>query len=121
MKSLRETIGKIPIFSGLTPEDQAKLLNKMEERSFSAGAIIFSQGDPSDAFYFIESGAVQVAVKGAAARPEAVSVLGPQRWFAERGLVTGQLRSATVTTVKETVLWKLSRGAWDEVVKRRLS
>jgi hypothetical protein len=26
-----------------------------------------------------------------------------------------------VTTVKETVLWKLSRDAWDEVAKPRLS
>jgi Cyclic nucleotide-binding domain len=63
MKTLREKIGKIRIFSGLTPEDQAKLLDKMEQCFFTAGAIIFSQGDPSDAFYFIESGAVQVAVK----------------------------------------------------------
>ena len=119
MKSLREKIGEIPIFSALTREDIVKLLSKMEECSFSAGTIIFSQGDPGDAFYFIESGAVQVAVKGAAARPEAVVLLGPQDWFGEMGLVTGQLRSATVTTVNETVLWKLSRGAWYDVVKPR--
>jgi hypothetical protein len=56
MKSLREKIGEIPIFPGLTREDVAKLLDKMEECSFSAGAIIFSQGDTSDASYFIESG-----------------------------------------------------------------
>jgi NTE family protein len=121
MKNSREKIGEIPIFSRLTAQDQAKLLDKMEECSFSAGAIIFSQGDPSDAFYFIESGAVHVEVKNAAGRAEAVSELGPQDWFGEMGLVTGQLRSATVTTVKETVLWKLSRGAWDEVAKPRRS
>jgi NTE family protein len=121
MNSFPDKIGEIPIFFGLTQEDLAKLLGKMEECSFSAGTIIFSQGDPSDAFYFIESGAVQVAVKGAAGRPEPVSELGPQAWFGERGLVTGQLRSATVTAVKKTVLWKLSRGAWDEVVKAGLS
>jgi CRP-like cAMP-binding protein len=88
--------------------------------SFSAGVIIFSQGDTSDASYFIESGSVQVAVKRATGRPEAVSELGPKAWFGQRGLLTGQLRSATVTTVKETVLWKLSRSAWDEFVKARL-
>jgi hypothetical protein len=47
MKTLREKIGKIRIFSGLTPEDQVKFLGKMEECFFSVGAIIFSQGDPS--------------------------------------------------------------------------
>ena len=41
MKHLREKIHEIPIFSGLTAEDQAKLLDKMEECSFSAGAVIF--------------------------------------------------------------------------------
>jgi CRP-like cAMP-binding protein len=121
MKSLREKIGEVPIFPGLKREDVAKLLDKMEECSFSAGVIIFSQGDTSDASYFIESGSVQVAVKSATGRPEAVSELGPQAWFGQRGLLTGQLRSATVTTVKETVLWKLSRSAWDEVAKARLS
>ena len=119
MKHLREEIGEIPIFSGLTEEDQAKLLDKMEECSFSAGAIIFSQGDPSDAFYFIEAGAVQVAVQGAMGKPESLTLLGPQAWFGEAGLVSGQVRSATATTVKETVLWKLSRSAWDEVVQPR--
>ena len=113
--------GEILIFSGLTPEELAKLLDRMEECSFSAGAIIFSQGDPSDALYFIESGAIQVAVQGAMGRPEPVTLLGPQAWFGEAGLVTGQPRSGTVTTVEQTVLWKLSRGAWDEVVKPRLS
>ena len=49
MKSLREKIGEVPIFPGLKREDVAKLLDKMEECSFSAGVIIFSQGDTSDA------------------------------------------------------------------------
>jgi CRP/FNR family transcriptional regulator, cyclic AMP receptor protein len=119
MKNSREKIGEIPIFSRLTAQDQAKLLDKMEECSFSAGAIIFSQGDHSDAFYFIELGAVHVEVKNAAGRAEAVSELGPQDWFGEMGLVTGPFRNRDYG--QETVLWKLSRGAWDEVIKPRLS
>ena len=46
-----------------------------------------------------------------------VALLGPEDWFGEMAMVTGEFRSATVTTVKETVLWKLSRDAWDEIVK----
>jgi CRP-like cAMP-binding protein len=33
------------------------------------------------------------------------------------GLLSGEPRSASVITVKETVLWKLSRDAWDEIIK----
>ena len=117
MKHLRDRIREIPVFSGLTREDLGKIVDKMEECFFRAGTIVFSQGDRGDAFYFIESGAVQVVVKGTTGRPETVALLGPQEWFGEMGLLTGELRSATVTTVEETVLWKLSRGAWHDVVK----
>jgi len=121
MNTLREKIGEIPIFFGLTQEDLAKLLGKMEECSFSAGTIIFSQGDPSDGFYFIDSGAVQLTFKGATEKPEAITLLGPGKSFGQRAMVTGEFRSASVTTVEETVLWKLSRDVWNEVVKPQLS
>jgi CRP-like cAMP-binding protein len=121
MKLLAETIREIPIFSGLSREDIAKVLSKMEECSFTSGAIIFSQGDRGDAFYFIESGAVQVVVKGVTGRSEPIALLGPQEWFGEMAMLSGELRSATIITVKETALWKLSRDAWNEIVKPPLS
>jgi CRP-like cAMP-binding protein len=93
----------------------------MEECSFSAGTIIFSQGDRGDAFYFIESGAVQVLVKAATGRPETVALLGPQDCFGEMAMLSGRLRSATTMTLEETVLWKFSRAAWNEIVKPPLS
>jgi CRP-like cAMP-binding protein len=117
MRLVAAAIREIPIFSGLSPEDLDKVLGKMEECSFNAGTIIFSQGDLGDSFYFIESGAVQVVVKGATGKPEAVALLGPQYWFGEMGLLSGEPRSASIITVKETVLWKLSRDAWDEIIK----
>lgn len=116
MKLLPETIREIPIFSGLSRENLAKVIGKMEECSFSAGTIIFSQGDRGDAFYFIEAGAVQVLVKGAMGS-EAVALLGPYNWFGEMALLSGELRSATMITVKETALWKLGRDAWNEIIK----
>jgi CRP-like cAMP-binding protein len=94
-----------------------KVLGKMEECSFNAGSIIFSQGEQADSFYLIESGSVEVVVKDVTGNPETVAVLGPQYWFGEMGLLSGEPRSASVITVKETVLWKLSRDAWDEVAQ----
>jgi CRP/FNR family transcriptional regulator/CRP/FNR family cyclic AMP-dependent transcriptional regulator len=112
-----DAIIEIPIFSSLSREDLDKVLGKMEECSFNAGSIIFSQGERADSFYLIESGSVEVVVKGVTGKPETVAVLGPQYWFGEMGLLSGEPRSASVITVKETVLWKLSRDAWDEIIK----
>jgi len=48
MADLIDTILKIPLFSGLSREDIAKILGRLEEISFRSGAVIFSQGDAGD-------------------------------------------------------------------------
>ena len=118
MADLADTLRTIPLFSGLSREDIAKILGKLEERSFSAGATVFSQGEKGDAFYFIQSGAVQVVLESAGGRRESIAVFGPQDWFGEMALLSGEPRSATIITVKETTVWRLSREAWDELIEK---
>jgi CRP-like cAMP-binding protein len=118
MADLADTLRTIPLFSGLSREDIAKILGKLEERSFSAGTTIFSQGDKGDSFYFIQSGAVQVVLESAGGRKESIAVFGPQDWFGEMALLSGEPRSATIITVKETTVWRLSREAWDELIEK---
>ena len=118
MEPLADTIRSIPIFSGLSREDIAKVLGKMEETSFAAGTTIFSQGDHGDAFYLIQSGAVQVVLESGGGKSEIVAILGPQDWFGEMALLSGEPRSATILTVKETALWRLSREAWAELIEK---
>ena len=115
---LAETIRSIPIFSGLSREDVAKILGKMEEISFPAAATIFSQGDQGDSFYLIQNGAVQVLLESGAEKSEVVAILGPRDWFGEMALLSGEPRSATIRTVKETSLWRLRREDWDELIEK---
>ena len=115
---LVETIRSIPIFSALSREDIAKVLGKLEEIPFGASEKIFSQGDQGDSFYLIQSGAVQVVVESGAGKSEVVAVLGPRDWFGEMALLSGEPRSATVGTVKETILWRLRLEDWDELIEK---
>ncbi|HEY2921255.1 MAG TPA: SLC13 family permease [Candidatus Binatia bacterium] len=118
MEPLADTIRSIPIFSGLSREDIAKVMGKMEEISYAAGATIFSQGDQGDAFYLIQSGTVQVVVESRAGNSEIVAILGSQDWFGEMALLSGEPRSATIHTVKDTTLWRLRREDWDELIEK---
>jgi anion transporter len=115
---LAETIRNIPLFSGLAREDIAKILGKLEEKSFPAGATIFSQGDKGDAFYIIKDGAVQVLLESAGRRAESLRVLGPNDCFGEMALLSGEPRSATIIAVKDTTVWRLSREDWDELIEK---
>ncbi|HEY3168893.1 MAG TPA: cyclic nucleotide-binding domain-containing protein, partial [Candidatus Binatia bacterium] len=118
MEPLADTIRSIPIFSGLSREDIAKVMGKMEEISYAAEATIFSQGDQGDAFYLIQSGTVQVVVESRAGNSEIVAILGSQDWFGEMALLSGEPRSATIQTVKDTTLWRLRREDWDELIAK---
>jgi anion transporter len=118
MEPLADTIRSIPIFSALSREDVAKVLGKMEDVSFSAGATIFAQGDQGDAFYLIQSGTVQVVVESGSGNSEVVAILGPRDWFGEMALLSGEARSATIRSVKETTLWRLRREEWDDLIEK---
>ena len=118
LEPLAETIRSIAIFSALSREDVAKVLGKLEEISFGAGDTIVRQGDQGDAFYLIQSGAVQVVVESGAGNSEVVALLGPRDWFGEMALFSGEPRSATILSVKETTLWRLRREEWDELIEK---
>ncbi|MGH7794852.1 MAG: SLC13 family permease [Candidatus Binatia bacterium] len=118
MEPLAETIRGILIFSALSREDVAKVLGKLEEISFGAGEKIVSQGDQGDSFYLIQSGAVQVVVESGAGNSEVIAILGPRDWFGEMALLSGEPRSATIQSVKETKLWRLRREDWDELIEK---
>ncbi len=118
MAELADAIRNIPLFSGLTREDIAKVLGKLEEKSFDAGTTIVSQGDKGDAFYLIESGAVQVVLEGAGGRKENIAVLGQQDWFGEMALLSGEPRSATIIAINDLLVWRLSREAWEELIEK---
>jgi anion transporter len=121
MSDLTDVIKNVPLFSGLSREDLANVLGKMEEQSCSAGTTIFYQGDQGNAFYLIQSGAVQVVVEAPGGGAEVMAVLGPREWFGEMALLSGEPRSATIVAIKETTVWRLSRGAWDQLIEKHPS
>ena len=118
MADLADTIRSIPLFAGLSREDVAKIMGHLVEVEFSGGEKIFAQGDKGDALYLIQSGAVHVQVDSGGGRSETIAVLGPQEYFGEMALLSSAPRSATVITVKDCLLWKLSRESWDDLIAK---
>ena len=116
MESLAVTIRNIPFFSGLSREDLAQVVGKLEEERFSAGQVIVSQGEIGGALYVMQSGAVEVVLEQNGVRVESVAILGPYECFGEMALFTGQKRSATVVALFDSVILKLRKEAWEEML-----
>jgi len=76
--------------------------------------IVFSQGKPADAAFYIQKGKVRVSVVSDRGKEAIISILGPDEFFGE-GCISGQsLRIATVDAVTESVVMRIEK---DEMIR----
>jgi CRP-like cAMP-binding protein len=78
--------------------------------------IVFSQGDPADAVFYIQSGKVKVTVVSEQGKEAVVAILGTNQFFGE-GCLAGQAqRIATVVTMMDSVIVRLEKAAIVRVI-----
>jgi anion transporter len=111
-----ETITRTSIFAGLSREDLARVAGKLDEVRMAAGTVIFRQGDPGDALYVVQTGAVEILHRDAAGDVERIAILGPRECFGEIAIFTRTPRSASVVALVDTSLLRLSKGACEQLV-----
>jgi CRP/FNR family transcriptional regulator len=101
---------KIDFFSSLDPPHLKNLLRFSEERSWPKGAVLFQLGDPGDSLYIVLSGRVKCYLDGGDGRQVTLALLGPGEIVGELALFDPEeKRSASVSTVEDTVCLVLSR------------
>ncbi len=80
--------------------------------------IVFSQGDPADAVFYIQSGKVKVSVVSEQGKEAVVAMLGTDDFFGE-GCLAGQAqRIATVATITDSIIVRLEKAAIVRVIHR---
>jgi CRP/FNR family cyclic AMP-dependent transcriptional regulator len=85
---------------------------------YHKGEIVFSQGDPADAVFYIQSGKVKVTVVSEQGKEAVVAMLGTNDFFGE-GCLAGQAqRIATVATMTDSVIARLEKAAIVRVIHR---
>jgi CRP-like cAMP-binding protein len=73
--------------------------------------IVFSQGDPADAVFYIEKGRIELRVVSQQGKEAVLATLGVGDFFGE-GCLTGQpLRMATAVAAAESAIMRLEKSA----------
>ena len=99
---------------GKPPFDPKAFLSKVNGgravSDYRKDQIVFRQGDPSDAVFYIQSGKVKKTVLSEQGKEAVVALLGTGDFFGE-GCLTGQpLRLATVSAMTECVIVRITRA-----------
>ena len=101
---------------------KAFLTKASEGRSVSGyrrKQVIFAQGDPADAVFYLERGQVKLTVVSDQGKSAVVAVLGPGDFFGEGGLAGQPVRMATATAMTEVSVVLVERQAMIRLVHER--
>ena len=80
-------------------------------RRYSKDEVVFSQGEPADAVFYIQKGKAKVSVVSEQGKEAVVAILGAKDFFGEGCLAGQSRRMATVVTMTEAVISRLEKKA----------
>lgn len=106
-------------FGGVLSEELHALQGEGHIRTFRAGEVIFSAGDPGDGFYVVEVGRVRITAVVGQNEPRVLAVIGAGDFFGEMAVVDDAPRSATATAETETRSFFLGRDKLLQLLGQR--
>jgi predicted acylesterase/phospholipase RssA/CRP-like cAMP-binding protein len=104
-----------PSAAPLVPE----LLQAMTWVDIPAGTVLFEQGGPSDAAYFVLTGRLQATRKGPGDdQPAVIGEIGRGEMVGESGIILDTPRTATVHTLRDCTLGRIDTRTFSELLVR---
>lgn len=104
------------LFQGLNDAQLAHVVTHVERIEKFKDDVIYAQGSPGDKFYVIFQGRVRVTQKEGQ-RERQLRILNTGDYFGEGGLLFKRPRSDTITALEPTVLLRLSREDFFELLE----
>ncbi len=108
---------RIPLFSSCNEKELLLIAERTRLIEHKKGETIYREGDAADAFYIIISGRLRV-VTHAGGVEKTLTILHNDDSFGEISLLTGEAHSATVQAVNDTLVLRLGKIDFDDVINR---
>jgi CRP-like cAMP-binding protein len=107
-----------PLFRGLAPPALERIAELAGQRSYRAGEIVFSQGDPGDALYAVVTGKIRISAGAADGREIFLNIMEPGDTFGEIALLDGGSRTASATATMPSELVSIRREHFFALLER---
>ena len=107
-----DRLGRVPLFAGVSRRELEFVASRVDEVSLKAGQTLITEGQPTEAFFILESGHVQVTRGG-----KPVNRLGPGDFFGEIGMLDRGPATATVVTDGPVEAMVLSHTQFRDAIK----
>jgi CRP-like cAMP-binding protein len=110
------TLSDVPLFTGMGKKLLRKLLIDLIEKKYTAGDIIFHEGESGKAVYVVLDGSVKI-IKKSNSESKTLAVLGPGSHFGELSLIGQCSRFATAVAEKDSILLIMYKSYFDDLIR----
>jgi len=114
-----DIIKKIPLFSELEPKELEQVKNIYLLRKYKKGQIIFIEGEPGEAVYFVKRGKIKIYKSDAEGREYILHIFGPGDIFAETVLLEGGPYPASAEAVEDSMVGIIKNEDLEELLKKK--
>ncbi|MCK5687881.1 cyclic nucleotide-binding domain-containing protein [Myxococcota bacterium] len=104
-----------PIFKSLDAEQRKSLIQRFKSREVAPNEVVLDEGQKADGLYILLAGKAEVAVANGGKR-QVVAHLKDGDLFGEMELLNNEPIGASVTTLRKSIVLKLPRRAFSEIV-----
>jgi CRP-like cAMP-binding protein len=106
---LATALGKTPLLSSLTPAELKTLAARTVRKLFSAGELLFSEGEPCNGLHIIAQGKVRIFKTSVSGREQVLAVNVPGESIAELPVFDGGPFPASAVAIDDTEVAFISR------------
>ena len=110
---------RIPLFASFSAEARRRLADRSLMRTYAAGHVLFTTGEPCRGLYVVAEGRVRIYRTSPAGREQVLHVEGPGRPVAELPLFDGGTYPASAVTIEPARLIFLPRGEFEALYRTR--
>jgi CRP/FNR family transcriptional regulator, cyclic AMP receptor protein len=107
---------KIPLLADLGPEGMARLAERVEQREVRRREVIYMNGDPGDAVYFVNGGRVKISKVTRDGKSLTLFYCGPSELFGEGCLIDGGPRTEMAEAVENAMLTQIERADFEKLL-----
>ncbi len=113
-----DALKHVELFQSLTDEELRELAPRLRMAPFVRGEVMTKQGAEAHWLYIITRGDAEVrfTLDG---KSEHVATLHPGDFFGERGMMTGERRSADVIALTDVECYRVDKDSFQEILRKR--
>jgi len=121
MEKVLQIISQTPIFQNLPEEDLKKIRRIANDKFFSKGQTVFSEGDDGNGFYVVAAGKVKIYKVSLEGKEQILHIYGPGNPFGEVPVFSGKQFPANAQTLIKSHLLFFPRTAFIELIAKNPS